>query len=135
MSTGEKLIEQISAGGPIKGGALIAFDLLLEDGQIEHLQCMCEKLPKVIHALKQFGEMAEHVRQNTPGPAAEVVSPYRAAAVKVGRNSDGSVVVLQVRTEEGIPLLVSMSLDLAMGVADAIFRSLDPASRQVDRRS
>jgi hypothetical protein len=37
VSTDIKMIERISAGGPSNGRALVAFDLVLEDGRIEHL--------------------------------------------------------------------------------------------------
>ena len=124
MTTG-RFVERIVRGGPALEGEAVQFELQFEDGTIDHLQCGAEKLPKLVHALKQFGEMAEHLRSKNPGPAIEVVSPYLVEDVKIGKSLDGSQLVLGIRTGEGIPLNLSMSLAVAVKLAQIVRSALN----------
>lgn len=134
MST-TRVMDRISRGRPILHGQAIEFDLCFEDGTADRFQCSYEKLPKVSHALKQFGEMAEHLRRTGTGPSAEVVSPYRVGGIKAGKNWDGSLIALEIRTEEGIPLLLSMTPDLAQGIIAAVTDTLGKLPFGSDSRS
>jgi hypothetical protein len=119
-----RVMDRISQGGPILHGQAIEFDLCFEDGTADRIQCSYENLPKIFHALKQFGEMAERLRRKGPEPSAEVVSPYRAGGIKAGKNWDGSLIALEFRTEEGMPLLISMTPGLAQSVIAAVTDTL-----------
>ena len=78
-------------------GEVVEFDLEFRNGAVDRPQCRAD-LPKIIHALKQFAEMAEELGLKGVASTNEVVSPYFHEDVKVGRNLDGSLVVLGIRT-------------------------------------
>jgi hypothetical protein len=79
--------------------------------------------------------MAEHLRQQLPGPSADVVSPYTAMGAKLGTNSDRSLVVMELRTVEGIPLSVGMARDLASIMAIGLRRLLEKPFKERNSRS
>lgn len=134
-TTGTRVIDRISEGGPTLEGQRVEFDLCFTDGTIDSLQCSYERLPRVVHCLKQLGEMAEHLRHKGTGPSAEVASPYRVVGVKTGSNIDRSLIVLELRTQEGIPLLVAMETSIAESMVVALRTTLAKPQVRFDPRS
>jgi hypothetical protein len=80
---------------------------------IEPFYCSFEALPKIIGALRLFGELTEKARRLQPGEPLEIVLPYRATKVRTGYDLHTKQIVAQFQTTEGIPVMIAMPPTLA----------------------
>jgi hypothetical protein len=118
MNQGTPVLKAVSDPRTTDAGDTLVFTLQFGDGSATEVAVMAGALPAIVHSLKTFGARVEAVRRQLPADVRrdEIVVPYVATAIRVGRGADNSV-VLQANTKQGIPVILSMPTSLALEAA------------------
>jgi hypothetical protein len=129
-------VQAVAAGGAIKYGHAVRFDLRFEDGSVEAFHCDHACFNKLLTSLKGLGKIAEQKRlQTSPKQKFEVVDPYRAETVRAGSTPDGTQLSIQFGTSDGMPLDVAMPRSMAEQLVDKLQRVLAYSAINGDLRS
>lgn len=128
----------ITNGGAAEGGHTVYFELEFEGDQRVVFNCDHALIPKLLGNIRQYGAIADSVRQKEGPPSLEVTAPYFVQTVaRAGHSEDGKIIALQVVAEEGFPLELAMTPAQARQVIQLLQAELVEAAKPPgpDRRN
>ena len=131
---GEKIYEVIQ-GGPIEHGEAVRFDLRLGDGATKAFHASWPDYQKITSQFFMLGAETEKFRATRGAPPTQddLVRPFQATKCRTAIFPDDHV-LLQVSIENGPPLAMRMTADLAKQLIEKIQTSLAQVARGWDSK-
>jgi hypothetical protein len=106
-------IKRVTRWSSSDDGEIIQLETVASDGSQVILQMAYRYAPRFVQATIQAASIAEQIQTRMPGQGLEMTCPYMATNVWTAVSIDGKSVGLGFQTTDGVPVLVSLTREVA----------------------